>query len=642
MEGFTTGPILLLEIDFPDGARYYAKTSVRFVDRYYEGRILVVSSVRRSLQQNLGLFESSVVDVLLADTDRELINLSSTSQFKGVRARLRLGELRLPLGAYETIFEGTIDDFGADNFAFRIVIRDRISTIPPKPVTGFVDVEDFPNAFPEHKGKPLPICYGTHSVTETEDPNDYRNRGAWPTVFVNVSSSERVFLIAAHAVKEINEVYAFVESKGSQLLTLTTDYVPYTAAPLNGQTMAFIKLTSSGFTKLTDTNGRFGALTCNVAGKESIGDGSGSLLSNPIDVLKDLLANYLGSPEINTAMFDDASTVAHARGYVVQGGYTEEKETEEVIKELCDSFQIRIFPDRNGKIACSIFQPISPLVNGLTVRDQWEIIRGSFQLDFESDVQGAEDTQIINTVDYKYQFHWAREFYRGSGNRESLESIATYGAKKLVLALPWAGDSTTAEDVARRMVQLYENPIANIRVKVPMKGMALEITDIASVTHSDAPNSGYEGRAFELMSHIFNPDNFTVDLTAKDVGSIISRSFFLDDEDLRVLSEGTAQVANGSGSIDLTGDNTTGVQVGDIIRLKNPTNEANRGSFKITGVTDSDTITVANTVWTNESGISYDIIPSWITKTGDQALTGHLCDSSTEAFSNGDEGLVME
>jgi len=642
---FNPFPVVLVEIDFPSGSRYFSGDAIRFSERFYEGRLIGLGSFRRALQQNLGLFEVASVDAILADTDRELIDLTKDDAVKGALARFKLGDTKLPLSLYETIFEGRIDDFGSQDFTFRVLVRDRMYTMPAKPNTGYVDLTSFPYALPTDVGKPLPFVYGVHSFVDTDDPaypetSDAKLRGAWPTLYVDTREEERVFLIAGHAVKSIDQVYAYTTTGGSQLLTPTTDYIAYKNGTLNGKTMAFVKLTSTGFAKLVESSA-LGVLTVNIQGKEENGDGSGALITNPVLVLHDILGNYLGSPEINGEKFAQAEAIAEGRGYIASGGYTQEIATDQLFKEICDSFQIRIFPDRNGKIAVSIFNPISPFSLGLKIREQWEIIKGSMNLEYKSDIQGSEDAQIVNSIDYKYSTHWAKSAFRGSGKSQDADSISTYGEKVLVMDMPWAKDADTASDVARRMIALYKNPVAHMQCTVPLTGMNLEITDTISFTHSNGPDGGFENAAFEVIEHTFNPQNFTVDIRAKDVSPVVGQSFFFDDEELRIVSEGSADVTNASGNIDIDGG-TSDVQVGDIIRLKDPTNGANRGSYKVTAVVDSDTVTVANTVWTTESGITYDIIPSWLTKSGGQVYGGHLCDDSSGEFSNGDEGLEMQ
>lgn len=643
-----TRPVILLEIEFEDGTVYYSKDAVRFVDRFYKGQILNVGEYRRAIQQNLGFFEISSVETNIADTDRDLIQRGETEKIKGVLARFKLGTDGLTRGNYETIFEGLIDDFGAQNYTFRILARDKLWTLPEKPITGTVNLTDFPHALPADVGKPLPICYGEHSDTDTTDA---KNRGAWPTIYVDVRSAERTFLIAGHAVKSIDEVYAYKPSAGSQLLTITTDYTAHKAGTLNGQTMAYIKLTASGLAKLTDSNA-LGVLTVNVEGKEDAGDGTGTLIENPIDVLEDIFENYLGDPALNSALFTNSKTLATERSYVVSGGYVEDKPTDELMRDVCNSFQVRLFPDKNGQIACDIFEPISPFEEGVNVSEQWDILRGTWTLDYRADVQGAEDSQVINTIDYRYSYHWAKKHFRGTGQETDANSIATYGSKDLILNCPWAKDATTAEDVARRLTALYKNPVPHAEFEMPLKGLNIELTDIINITHANAPGiGGYSERAFEVIEHALSFEEKTVRLRAKDVATVVQDSFYLDDEDLRVLANtGTAEVTNGSADINISSGPSDlaaeGVQVGDIITIydgllfENIDND-NLRSEKVLAVSGS-VVTVAFSGWTTRSGLPYKIVPSWLTKTGQQRFSGHICDESAEEFSNGDAGQKLK
>lgn len=641
MNALSTRPILLLEVDFPSGTQYFSQSAVRFLSRLYRGKLLQTGSVRRAISQNLGLFEVASIEAMLADTDTSLMDLTSTDAIKGALARFKLGAQGLPLSLFETIFEGKIDDFGADNFAFRILVRDKFWSIPAKPDTGHITSEEFANCLPADLGKPIPVCYGTHSDTGTDDA---KNRGAWPTLYVDASAGERTFLIAGHAVKDIAEVYAFKATAGSQLLVETTDYVAYPNGFIGSRRCAFIKLTSSGFAKLVDTNA-LGVLTVNVEGKEDAGDGSGNLITNPISILRDIFGNYLSSPELNGDKFSEAENVATGRSYIASGGYIEEQATDEFIKTLCDSFQIRLYPDSLGRIAADIFEPAGPGQSVAELREQWEILKSSFSVNYLSDIQGAEDSQIVNAVEYKFDYHWAKNIFRDGATQENAASITSYGRKVLNLGLKWSQNSSAAGDIAGRFIQLYKNPVEHFSATVPLVGMNLDLTDQVLLTHEDGPAGGFSEEPFEIIEHVFNPSNLNVFVRCKNISTISEGAYFLDDEESRVrVQDGTIAVTNGSADINSTGATsfiTAGVQVGDIIEIYDPVIPANLKNLKITSVVDLNTVQTANTVWTNESGMSYRIIPSWLTATADQKLRGHLCDETTGEFSNGDDGFRL-
>jgi hypothetical protein len=643
MGALNSTPIILVEIEFGDMIRYYSNVDARFESRFYEGRLLQAGSVRRALQQNLGLFEIASIEIFLSNTDQYFSALITNTKVKGVVARVRLGTKALPLSLYETVFEGTVDDFGTTNFGFRLLIRDKLWTMPPKPLSGYVTATVFPFALPADAGKPLPICYGSHSDTDTTDA---KNRGAWPTLFVDNRTGSRRFLIAAHAVKAINEVYAWTPGRGSLLMTITTHYTAHPAGIIDGVRYAYIEITATGWSNyVTDSAGNLGIVTVNVDGKETSGDGTGDLIENPIAILRDVLANYLGAPTLNGASFDMAEVIATERNYIAAGGYIVEKSKDEFIREICDSFNIRIYPDYNGNVSVSIFKPISPVASGLQVTENWEVLRGTFSADFQSDIQGAEDAQIVNVVEAKYKYHWGKQFFRETLTAEDVTSQTTYGPKKLAIDMYWSVDADSSEDVSARIVTLYRNPVANIRCKVPLLGMNLELTDLVSVTHADGPaEGGYNARTLELIEHTFNPQDMTVEIKAKDVEAIAGSAFFLDDEDLRMIPvTGLANVFVTDDTIQFSLDvgvfGDYDIEAGDIIQILDQDNEENLMSLAIISFTD-DTITTSYSGWVNQSNIEFKIFKSYSNATGDQLLSGHVCGDDNE-FLNGDGGLTL-
>jgi hypothetical protein len=637
----TVIPVIILEIEFPTGTQYYAQTAARFLVKQYKGQILQLSPIRRSMQQNLGLFEVSNVDVVLADVDSSLANIASTSEVKGVKATIKLGTSEIGLDSFQIIFSGFIDDFTVSEYQFRISIKDELWTLAPNLNTGIINTSDFPNCLPAEIGKVWPICYGVHF---DDDDNDARNRGAWPTLFVDVSSGNRTFLIAAHAIKSIENVYAYTPGRGSVEMFSPTDYTAYLAGTLAGTTMAYINVTPTGWANaVTDASGNLAVITVNCNGKETIGDSTGLTIENPIDIIEDALTSYLGNPEINTTKFAEARAVANSRGYTASGGYIEVTPRDEWLRQICNSFQIRLYPDNNGRISTDIFEPLSPSITGTDIREQWEIIRNSFSVDFRSDIQGAEDSQVVNHIEYKAQRHWAKNLYKISGTYSDASSILKYGTKLLSLELPWSKNSASAADIAIRLIQLYKNPVSHCQFDIPLIGATVDLSDVLLLTHSDGiPVGGYNQQIFELITHTFNPSTFTSSIRAKDVQDISTQGYFLDAEVVRV-SDGSVAVTNGSADINATGATsfiTAGVQVGDIITLYGAI-EANRKNLKITQVVDADTVRTNNTVWSTAPSIGYTIIPSWLTASASQKAYGHLVDEGTGTFSNGDHGFKL-
>ncbi len=649
LKGFISDPIILLEIDLPSGSIYFGNQQARFSTQNYEGSILEIGQVKRSMQQNLGIYETSSIEIVIADTNSAILQLEQVTQFKNAPARLKIGNKSTALDSYYVFHQGRVDDFGSTEFGFHLIIQDHLWTLPQNPDSDFVTETKFARALPAHKGKPIPICYGVHfddGTTSDGTTNDFKNAGAWPTLFVDVSATKRRFLIAGHAIKSIDTVYATTPGRGTLTLTPVTDYTAYTAGFINGKRYAFIELAGTSFdNKVVDTAGNLGEVTVNVNGKTTAEDGTGTLLTNPIDVLKDVLNIHLGSPPINADKFAQAVNVAASRGYNAAGGYVLEKGTDQFLKELLDSFSIRLFPDSDGNVSVDIYEPSGPFDVIKTILEGRDILENSWNLDFSSSVQGAEDAKIINEVNYIYNMHWRTSNFRKTDKKSDANSILLYGSKKLNISMPWARDITSASDVAQRYVFLYRNAVPHVTFRLPLLGLDIELSDQVNLSHKNAPIIfGWVDQRCEVISRSFNPTSFTNEIRARDVSSISAGGYFLDSEAARVrVSDGTVGVVNASGVITATGATsfiTAGVSVNDIIRLKTVVNEGNRKNLKVTAVT-ATTVTVSNTVWTNESSIVYEIIPSWLTAATTQKLYGHLCDEATGLFSNANAGFRL-
>jgi hypothetical protein len=637
---FSCTPILLAEFHFNDGIRRVAPMQANFKTQIFSGRVLSVSPIRRIMQRNLGIYEMANVEVELADVDRFYSSIAEP--IKGKVVYIKLGTRNLALSKYLTIFKGKIDDYSLSSFSITFSLKDNLLELPEFPLTGFVDETNFPNALKEHRNFPLPVCYGTHSVTTSDDN---RNRGAWPTLYVDNTTNAKKFLVAAHEVKAINEVYTNRPSVGSTLLTLTTDYTVQLAGTIAGKTMAWIQFTDAQFqSKVLDppsSGTSVGQVVCNVQGKHR----SGTVITNPIDVLRDFLENYCGDPSVDDTSFNRVFTTCSERSYVVRGGYADKKPTQNVLSEFCRSFNLALYLTRDGLIGANLSDP-ADFAGPLGVFDEGrDIFRGSWSLDREAQIEGAEDAQLVNRIQYAHDLHYANGRFFANKETSDTSSIASYGEKRLVIEMPWTGDDATATDVVGRILFLFKNPVAHATFKTGLQGLLVDIGDEIAVTHANGPGVAWSEQTMQLLSTSFNPQDYSTQIRARDVAAITEGAYYLDDESARVrVSNGTAAVANGSADINFTGATSmiaAGVQVGDVIRLKTVANEANRLDLKITEIVDADTVRTAQTVWTNESGIGYEIVPSWLTASDDQKTYGHLCDETTGKFSNNDDGFVL-
>lgn len=638
---FVAEPIVIVEFGFDEVAKYVAGKNLRFNTRNYEGKLLSIGSIRRSIQRNLGLFEVNSLEIVVDDSDGSFSSIGQS--VKGSIVTVRIGTAKLGLDDYVTVFKGTIDDWIIQDFTITYSVKDILIALSEYPNTGFVDVTNFPNALNAHRDLPLPVCYGEHSITSDDDN---RNRGAWPTLYVDNTTNSKKFLIACHAVKAINEVYCIRPSSGSTLLTLTTDYTVFPAGTINGQTMAWIQFTDAQFNSVVvDTGGVIGDVVCNVQGKETNADGSGTLMTNPVDVLMDFLTSYCGQPELDQTSFETAKQTATERFYITSGGYTEKKPTADVISDIARTFNLLVYGTRNNTIAVDLFSG-SVLASSTVIDEARDIIKGSWSIDHDNNIEGAQDSTIVNSAQYTYKFHRAQQKYFKSDTYNDSESISNYGEKKVLLDMPWSSDPTTVFDVVARIVFQFKDPANQANFTVGLRGLLVDIGNRIEVNHANGPDGeAWVNEVCQIRTQTLNLSNFLINMKALDITYLYRKAFIFGDESTYIrVADGTVAVTNGSANIDSTGATsfiTAGVQPGDIIRLKTVTNEGNRLNLKVLTVASATRVTTSQTVWTNESSIGYEIIRSWTTASDAQKRYGHLCNETTGQFSDLTEGFRL-
>lgn len=656
LSAFQAGLNVLVEIAFADSiSTYYSGQESRFDGYAYIGKLISAGNISRNMQKSLGIFEASSVELIFADHDRSFAQQQGLGipygsgtygagrygtkpdpyQFKGATVTVKMGDLSMHRLEYRTVMIGKIDEFGVDGFTYRVVVSDPLFSLPEFPDVGTVNETDFPNALPDHKGQPLPVCYGEHSVTVADDARD---RGAWPTLYVDNTTNAKKFLVAGHHVEAIEEVYAILGGV-STLLVNVTDYTAVPAGTIAGENVAYIQFTDAQFNaKLTDVNGNLAVVVCNVHGKA---DAAGDLMTNPVDVIEDLLNEYCGAPTLDDGAFDLARTIAADRSYAVRGGYVDRVSTASVLQELCRSFNMRLYQNIEGEVGINILAPAF-LLTERDFTEQRDILQGSFSVDHEASIEGAEDSQIINHVEYLADFHYAKQKFFKSDIYKDDDSIAVFGEKRLQLSASWA-DALSAFDVAQRVVFQFAQPVPHVNFRVPLSGLNVDLGDLIGVSHAmGADGQALVDEVISILSHSINPLGGTVGMRGINVTALTTGGWFFDDEDARARTAlGTAEVSNGSAVITIVSGPasliTAGVVIGDTIRLKSGVNISNHEVLAVTATT----VTVAQAIWTNETGISYDILPSWETATDDQKLFGHLCDDNTGTFPDGAPGKAL-
>jgi hypothetical protein len=299
----------LMEVDFPSGTRYYSLADEGVFSASvaaYQPRLLSCGSYRVSLSDASKSLQHVTLNPVVTDGDESLLNLVGRGerwQYSAVRVYWA------PAAAsgksqWTQMYGGDLDDIqpgkrGEWHFTVNPTQFRKLQS--PFPLVQ-VGTYDWPNADKSALGNPIPIVIGKH-----DDYGD-QNTGAVPTLYVDKVGFR--YLVSLGWVTPLR-----VYSAGT-LKTLTTHYT-ISRTNIGGRYFTLIDFIADQGTN---------QITLDVEGVETIGNGTGVMVTEATDVLKFVLVNFcfneyqqglwqtgLGGAPINTASFTAVQSALSGR-----------------------------------------------------------------------------------------------------------------------------------------------------------------------------------------------------------------------------------------------------------------------------------------------------------------------------------------
>jgi hypothetical protein len=162
-----------------------------------------------------------------------------------------------------------------------------------------------------------------------------------------VDSTDYRYLVCVGYAKAIDAVYK------DGVLVATSAY-SVVRSIVNGRLYTLIDFTS--------TQGS-SDITCDAQGYETVGDGTGSLIEDPPDMLKHLLDNFVyadytsgtwlsGDAPVDTSSF--ATTFFSGRGYKASAYIAEKRKAIDIITDFLTSFEAKAYWTPDGEIALAV------------------------------------------------------------------------------------------------------------------------------------------------------------------------------------------------------------------------------------------------------------------------------------------------
>jgi hypothetical protein len=297
-------------------------------------------------------------------------------------------------------------------------------------------------------------------------------------------------------------------------------------------------------------------LTLNLEGLETVGDGSGTLITSTLAQYRHWLTQFAfqdwaagawldapifpadPSPEdadilhmIDAGSFTLAETIAAARvtGGYVGAGVVGDGSAPLAIRDLITRWNQSCDVDSGFSRKTQFFVSMENDDPGQLVgspgpaeyTQERDIFAGSFQIE-------DQDTELFTVRPYAYQLRDADGVWAVEGEARDDAAIAAMLNEERVaqrLELHFVREATVAADIVARALARSATMPRRVTWRTGLGGLSTELGDVILVTHADGIGlNGWTQYPLRVREHEINPDTFEVEIVATDQRHIFGGS----------------------------------------------------------------------------------------------------------------------
>lgn len=308
---------------------FFSEIDISAMSTFWDGRILNLSSLKRSVDDRSGLLIASDLTVDLANSDKFFSKILFSENLKNEYANIYRLHSNTPEALKDYVLKMIIEDYDLEGNIFKLYLKDVIQKYFRIKVPFQICTEDeFPNIFENHIGRSKPEILGEASLTT--DPY-----GAVEAVYVDTVNFK--YLAAAHVLHAIPQVY----SDGD----LQVVGAEYSVQMIDGETI-LVFVSDQGNNKITFNAEGYMVFDWN---------GPGGYIQNPAYVLAYYLKFIMGFPDelMNYPSFDDLAQIytdisEDRIGKLILQNPVDPKTP---VQEMNFSFGCNIYRNNEGKVS---------------------------------------------------------------------------------------------------------------------------------------------------------------------------------------------------------------------------------------------------------------------------------------------------
>jgi hypothetical protein len=270
------GPIPILDVAWPSGSERYSDRPLGFSTGLPARPLLLdVPSITYGAGLRPGNLQTTDLSLTLSDKGRRITRiLEGATDPRGSACNLYYALPGLAVADWHLVASGVFDrdEYEDGCRSIRLLLRPNDAPFKGNITKKQILKGECPLALETSFGVYLPLLYGEH------DSSALTGKGMVPCININYDDTGWNYAVCLGWAKSVNRVY-----KNGTLQTVSTDYT--VAYPIIGGA----QLTAILF---TSAPGETAVITADVEGYETVGNGSGELILNPVDQILHALTNF--------------------------------------------------------------------------------------------------------------------------------------------------------------------------------------------------------------------------------------------------------------------------------------------------------------------------------------------------------------
>ena len=485
---------------------HYAPIDTVSPAAFYDGRILSVSGLRRSLDDRFGLFQGSEVTIDLANHDKYFSKMLATYFIKNQVVEIFVAFKNSPEGWKSYSHRLIVEDHSRPGPIFSVRLRDITTKYFGIQVPLYIATEDeYPNIDDSARGRGMPEVLGLNEATG-------ENAGAIEALYIDTVNYE--YLAARGSLYDITNVYEDgVAVDGAEYSVLYRD---------GGRT--YIRFTS-------DREGK--RITYNAKGYVyGPWNSANGYIQSPAYVAAFLVGFLAEVPVdfLNTASFDDVHAIMEARGLEEAGhlAIQDRQDLTAVLQEVLFTFGIKSFPDSRGMFKLGI-KDIADFETDIFIRTQIDTLEFPAYLD--------NTTDAFNYARARYAFAPAPGLFAKEQVDIYQPSVDDYEAAiEPSYALDWKWTTSDTLVASRLVEELHRYGYGNKKITFPVSFDWFDKLDIFLNFRLENPwgisadGSGETGRYYYIEALDYDFIGNRIMVTAIDLQWLLRQYFILGDE----------------------------------------------------------------------------------------------------------------